>query len=277
MSVFCIGDIQGCHQELQTLLGRLAFRPGRDRLWLTGDLVNRGPASLDVLRYVKSLGDNAVMVLGNHDLHLLAVWAGASGLKCSDTLADVLAAPDARELMHWLRRQPLMHEDPDLGYVMVHAGISPAWSLQEARERAREGEETLAGGDFGAFMAEIYGNEPSRWKASLAGAARLRYIINAFTRMRYCAPDGRLLLDYKGTPGSQPPGYHPWFSCPTRVPMPAGVRLITGHWSTLGFHQQPDLLSIDTGCLWGGELTAIQLDAGARRTTVPCAGAMKPV
>ncbi len=259
-----------------TLLKRIGFRPGSDRLWLTGDLVNRGSRSLDVLRYVKSLGNHAVTVLGNHDLHLLAVWAGAANLKTADTLADILDAPDCDELMEWLRQQPLLHEDPALGFVMTHAGIPPCWSLETARRRAREAEEILGGNGFLPFMARLYGNEPSLWQDSLAGWDRLRFIVNAFTRMRYCGDDGRLLLDYKGRPGSQPPGYHPWFSAPGREHLPQGLRLIAGHWSTLGFHQEADVISIDTGCLWGGRLTALQLDADARRTSIECPGAVKP-
>ncbi|MCP1672985.1 bis(5'-nucleosyl)-tetraphosphatase (symmetrical) [Natronocella acetinitrilica] len=276
MATYCIGDIQGCHPQFLELLERLDFRPGRDRLWLTGDLVNRGPQSLEVLRYVKAMGDHVVTVLGNHDLHLLAIWAGASGLKSSDTVADVLQAPDRDELMNWLRRQPLMHEDPTLGYVMTHAGIAPPWTLDVARACAREAEEVLRGDEFNLFMAEIYGNDPAQWDPALRGWDRQRYIINALTRMRYCAPDGSLLLDFKGEPGSQPPDYLPWFHVPHRHPLPTGTRLVTGHWSTLGFYDQPDVISIDTGCLWGGELTAIQLDADARRTTVKCPVAMKP-
>ena len=276
MAVYCIGDIQGCHKEFIRLLDQLDFDPQQDRLWLTGDLVNRGPQSLDVLRYVHALGDAAVTVLGNHDIHLLAAWTGASTLKHTDTLAQVLGAPDGEELLQWLRGLPLMHRDPDLGYTMLHAGLYPSWTLEQGEKRAREAEAALAGDDFPALMKQMYGNEPSLWSDDLEGWDRLRFIINAFTRMRYCDGDGRLLLDYKGSPGSQPPGYLPWFEVAQRPALPAGMTLITGHWSTLGFHEEDGLVGIDTGCLWGGQLTAIRLDGERRRYSVDCAGVMTP-
>lgn len=276
MAVYCIGDIQGCYEELQALLRRLSFDPGHDRLWLTGDLVNRGPASVEVVRYVKSLGDRAVTVLGNHDIHLLAAWTGAAPLKKNDTLTQVLDAPDADELMHWLRRQPLMYEDPELGYVMVHAGIHPTWTLDEARKLAGEGEAALGGEHHHSLFQHMYGGDPDQWSPDLKGWDRLRFIINAFTRMRYCDAQGRLLLDYKGSPSTQPQGYLPWFQVPVRRPMPAGTTLIAGHWSTLGFHEQEDLVTIDTGCLWGGQLTAIRLDGPRERISLPCRGVATP-
>ncbi|MEX0730413.1 MAG: symmetrical bis(5'-nucleosyl)-tetraphosphatase [Aquisalimonadaceae bacterium] len=276
MAVYCIGDIQGCNDELQALLRRLAFNAERDHLWLTGDLVNRGPQSLHVLRFVRSLGERARMVLGNHDIHLLAAWAGAAPLRKNDTLSEILDAPDADALMDWLRRQPLMHEDPALGYSMLHAGLYPFWSLDEARDHAREAESALAGNDHHALFTHMYGSEPSHWSADLQGWERLRFIINAFTRMRYCDAGGRLLLDYKGSPDTRPHGYLPWFQVPGRKPVPPGITLITGHWSTLGFYEQPDLVAIDTGCLWGGELTAIRLDGPRQRTSLACAGEARP-
>lgn len=276
MAVYCIGDIQGCNAELQTLLRRLSFDPARDRLWLTGDLVNRGPQSLDVLRFVKSLGDRATVVLGNHDIHLLAVWTGAAPLNKNDTLDHVLNAPDADALMEWLRRQPLMQEDTGLGYVMLHAGLYPLWTLAEAGERAREAEAALTGDNHHQLLTRMYGSEPSLWSPDLEGWDRLRFIINAFTRMRYCDSTGRLLMDYKGGPDTRPPGYLPWFQLPTRKPMPPGTTLITGHWSTLGFHEQPDLMSIDTGCLWGGELTAVRLDGPRERISLDCRETVEP-
>lgn len=276
MAVYCIGDIQGCNDELQALLRRVSFDPEQDRLWLTGDLVNRGPQSLEVLRYAKSLGDRAVVVLGNHDIHLLAAWTGASALKKKDTLEQILAAPDADALLHWLRSRPLMHEDAELGYVMMHAGLHPHWTLDEGRYRAREVEAALSGDEYGQLLTYLYGNKPDQWSPELQGWDRLRFIINAFTRMRYCDSDGRLLLDYSGDPDSRPPGYLPWFQLPARKPIPKGTTLITGHWSTLGYHEQADLMSIDTGCLWGGELTAIRLDGPRQRISLPCREVVKP-
>ncbi len=276
MAVYCIGDIQGCNNELLTLLDRLSFDPQRDRLWLTGDLVNRGPDSLEALRFVKSLGDSARVVLGNHDIHLLAVWTGATTLKRRDTLADILEAPDCDELLHWLRRLPLMQEDHELGYVMTHAGLHPAWTLERARQCARELEQVLSGNQYRDLLMQVYGNEPSRWSPTLRGWDRLRFITNALTRMRYCDAEGRMLLDYKGPPGTQPRGYLPWFRVPVRRPVPDGLTPISGHWSTLGFHEQSDLVAIDTGCLWGGQLTAIRLDGPRERVSVNCPGAMEP-
>ena len=254
----------------------LDFDTDRDRLWFTGDLVNRGPGSLEVLRLVRSLGDRAVVVLGNHDIHLLAVWAGLARLKPNDTLQPVLDAHDATELMDWLRTRPLLHADPNLGFALAHAGIHPVWDLAQAKARAREVEAVLAGDTYSDFLAHLYGNEPDQWSDSLEGWSRLRFITNAFTRMRYCTADGRLVLDYKGPVGTQPPGYYPWFDVPDRVPLPADTTVITGHWSTLGYRSEPGLLTIDTGCLWGGQLTAVRLDARKQRFCVDCQGAQRP-
>lgn len=277
MAIYCIGDIQGCHDEFVALLERLRFDPAQDRLWLTGDLVNRGPRSLSVMRYVRDLGDVATVILGNHDIHMLAAWSGASKLKKNDTVQHVLDAPDADELMHWLRRQPLIHEDPALGYVMLHAGVLPAWTLDKARSLAREAETALSGDRYQDLFENIYGDEPAAWSDDLTGWDRLRCIINALTRMRFCDAEGRMRMDYKGPPGKQPAGLYPWFEVPGRQPMPAGQVLVVGHWSTLGYHEQEDVVALDTGCLWGGCLTAIRLDGTDRqRVSYPCPGAKKP-
>lgn len=268
MAVYAIGDIQGCADNLRQLLARLRFDPVRDRLWLTGDLVNRGPDSLAVLRFVKALGDRAATVLGNHDLHLLAVWAGHARPKQSDTLDQVLAAPDADDLMHWLRTQPLLRHDPELGYVMVHAGIVPPWDLATAKRCAAEVEAALRGPDYSDFLREIYGNQPDLWSESLTGIDRLRFITNAFTRMRCCDAEGRLLLNYKGTPENRPAGHLNWFQAPNR--RYDGPTIVFGHWSALGFHDGDGVLALDTGCLWGGALTAVRLDGARERTSVPC-------
>lgn len=276
MAVYAIGDIQGCFEPLQGLLERIGFQPARDRLWFTGDLVNRGPQSLEVLRYIRSLGDRARVVLGNHDLHLLSVWAGPGEIKRDDNLRPVLEAPDSEELMQWLRQQPLLYEEPGFPYVLVHAGIPPAWTLDEARAHARELETALRSPDLGDFFRHIYGDRPARWRNGLRGWDRLRFITNAFTRMRYCDAEGVLLFDYKGAPETAPTGYYPWFATPGRRFQPQEVTLICGHWSTLGLRRETGLLAIDTGCLWGGQLTAVRLDGKSQLISMPCQVRMTP-
>lgn len=278
MAVYCIGDIQGCNSELQRLLEQLQFDPQQDLIWFVGDIVNRGPESLDALRFVYSLGDSAITILGNHDIHLLAAWRGHASLKPADTLQAVLDASDADELLHWLRRQPLMVEDAALGYAMLHAGLYPRWTLTEARTYAREAEAALAApeAEFDAFMANLYGDRPDRWSPELTGWDRLRFIVNAFTRMRYCDAEGRLLMDYKGAPETRPHGYVPWFEVPGRRPVGEPLTVVSGHWSTLGFEEGDGFVAIDTGCLWGGTLTAIRLDGTRERTAYQCPGARRP-
>ncbi|WP_303906704.1 symmetrical bis(5'-nucleosyl)-tetraphosphatase [Thiohalomonas denitrificans] len=267
MATYAIGDIQGCFDELQKLLERLAFDPGSDQLWFAGDLVNRGPRSLEVLRFVRDLGDRAVTVLGNHDLHLLAIWQHRDRLKRSDTLEPVLEAPDCDELLHWLRHRPLMHyQDP--GYALVHAGLSPDWDLETALACARELETVLQGEQFAEFLTHMYGNQPDRWSNDLTGWGRLRYAVNCFTRLRYCATDGRLEFRKKDAPGSSPkPGFLPWFEMPGR--RNADIEVIFGHWSTLGLYRDHGVRCLDTGCLWGGELTALRLEDDSI-TQLPC-------
>lgn len=276
MAVYAIGDIQGCFDPLRSLLERIDFQPQRDRLWFTGDLVNRGPQSLEVLRFIHSLGERARVVLGNHDLHLLAVWAGPGEIKRDDNLRPVLAAHDSDELMQWLRQQPLLYEERGLPYVLVHAGVSPAWTLDEARLHARELEAALRGPDLSNFFRHIYGNRPAIWHNGLGGWERLRYITNAFTRMRYCDAEGQLLFDYKGAPENAPPGYYPWFTTPNRRVQSQEVTVICGHWSTLGLRRETGLLAIDTGCLWGGQLTAARLDGEPQLISLPCQARAQP-
>lgn len=273
MATYAIGDIQGCYDQLQALLEKVAFDPADDRLWLTGDLVNRGPRSLEVLRFVRNLGERAVTVLGNHDLHLLAVWQHRDRLKRSDSLEPVLAAPDGDELLHWLRRQPLMHDDPALGFAMVHAGLSPQWDLPTAMACAEEVNAVLRGDRFTDFLAHMYGNRPDRWSPTLTGWDRLRYAVNCFTRLRYCSADGRLEFRQKDAPGSQPAGYLPWFEVPGR--RHAGREIIFGHWSTLGLYRGHGVRALDTGCLWGGALTALRLEDGAV-LQIPCPRIRRP-
>lgn len=275
MAVYAIGDLQGCLDPLRRLLERIRFDPSADRLWFTGDLVNRGPKSLDTLRFVRSLGDAAVSVLGNHDLHLLAVAAGFAPAKTNDTLAPILEALDRDELLRWLRQRPILHESPEAPrYTLVHAGIPPNWDLATARSLANEVECALRGDDYLHFLEHLYGDRPDRWHPELTGEDRLRFAVNAFTRMRYCAPDGRLLLDFKGPPEEAPPEHFPWFRSPSRQSLDRIV--IFGHWSTLGFHHQHDALGLDTGCLWGGSLTAVRLDRELPAISEPCAVSMAP-
>jgi bis(5'-nucleosyl)-tetraphosphatase (symmetrical) len=276
MAVFAIGDVQGCYDDLMRLLERVAFDPDEDRLWFAGDLVNRGPASLAVLRFVKDLGERAVSVLGNHDLHLLAVAAGTASLRKSDTLDEVLAAPDRDALLHWLRHRPLLHHDAALGYTLVHAGLPPQWDFEQAQACARELETALQGPGYVQLFQHMYGDEPKRWDPALSGMERLRFIVNCFTRLRFVGPAGELDLKTKGSPGSQPHGYLPWYQVPDR--RSEGLHLLFGHWSTVGEVQAAhNALGLDTGCVWGGRLTALRLDGDSGGWYgVECAAAQSP-
>jgi bis(5'-nucleosyl)-tetraphosphatase (symmetrical) len=256
MATYAIGDIQGCYVEFQQLLKRIRYDPAKDQLWLVGDLVNRGPDSLHVLRLVKSLGDNAITVLGNHDLHLLAVAEGTAELHRSDTLDEVLGAPDRDELLFWLRQQCLLHAEGD--YVLVHAGLLPQWSVKRAASLAREVESALRGDDYATFLSRMYGNAPHNWHDDLEGYKRLRVITNVFTRMRICTLQGELEFKFKGEVEHIPAGYLPWFDVPERKSRKATV--IFGHWSALGLKLTPNVIALDTGCLWGGPMTAIRLE-----------------
>ncbi len=255
--------------SLERLLDRLGYDRDRDRLWLVGDLVNRGPRSLDVLRWARAQGDAVTCVLGNHDLHLLARAAGVAGEKKRDTLDAVLAAPDRDALVDWLRARPLVHVEGE--WLMVHAGLAPGWDPLQSVKLAREVEGILRGDGCAAFLAGMYGDEPSSWSAALQGMARLRFIVNCLTRIRYCDAAGRLDFIHNGPPGSQAAGLMPWFEVPGRAAQ--SVRVVFGHWASLGFLQRANLLGIDTGCVWGRGLTAVRLDGPARVTTIPCAGA----
>ncbi len=258
MSIYAIGDLQGCFESLELLLTRLPLRWDQDQLWFVGDLVNRGPHSLEVLRYVKGLGSRAVCVLGNHDLHLLSVSEGFAPLHRGDTLDGVLEACDRIELLEWLRQRPLIHCAQ--GYTMVHAGLLPQWDVRQAKELAGEVEQALRAASYREFLKEMYGNRPHRWSPGLAGMDRLRLITNGLTRLRICSADGSMEFAHKGALCDIPKGYMPWFQVPGR--RSAGENLIFGHWSALGLHlDQPSrLLALDTGCLWGGHLTAVRLE-----------------
>lgn len=276
MAIYAIGDIQGCHRELRRLLDLTHFDPSADRLWLVGDLVNRGPDSLEVLRFVQSLGERALVVLGNHDLHLLALAEGNRRHAAKSTLGAILAAPDRDELIHWLRHRPILHHEDDLGFTLIHAGLPPQWTLDEARARACELEEALRGPDHRAFLHAMYGNKPSRWSDDLSGMERLRFITNCFTRLRFCTPDGGLALGEKGEIGSQAPGLLPWFRMPGR--RTRGDRIIFGHWSTIGYLAEHNVWGLDSGCLWGGALTAIRIDTAGPITPIQldCDGYLRP-
>lgn len=277
MATYAIGDIQGCFDELQQLLTKIAFDPAIDTLWFAGDLVNRGPKSLETLRYIKGLGSHAVVVLGNHDLHLLAVWQQTNHHHSrNDTLNAILSADDGEELLEWLRRRPLFHHDPQLGYAMVHAGLPPQWDLETAARCANEVEKVLRGKKFRKFLDHMYGNKPKQWSEKLAGWERLRFIVNCFTRLRFCSKDGTLELNQKGAPGSQQGDSIPWFKVQKRKSRKQ--RIIFGHWSTLGLYMKKRVYSIDTGCLWGGRLTALQIDGDKPRLhQLRCKMACRPV
>ena len=275
MAIYAVGDVQGCYQPLQELLKKICFDPALDRLWFTGDLVNRGPQSLEVLRFVKGLGDRAICVLGNHDLHLLAVAAGTIKPKKRDTLDALLSAPDRNELLHWLRSRPLLHHDDRLGYTLIHAGLLPLWTLDDAQRLAQEVEIVLRGAGAENLYRHMYGDLPDHWAEKLRGVDRLRVIINAFTRLRYCDLDGNLDLRPKGPPGTQPPDLLPWFQVPSR--RSRDRRIIFGHWSTLGLWNADNVIGLDSGCLWGGALTAVQLDAApVKFFSVACGPSQHP-
>jgi len=262
---YAIGDVQGCERELRALLKKVGFSADRDRLWFVGDLVNRGPRSLETLRLVHALRDNAVIVLGNHDLHLLALAYGGHRRRKSDTLDAVLAASDRDTLLAWLGGCPLAHaEGTDL---MVHAGLVPQWTAAQALSLAHEVEGEL-GRDPRALFAHMYGNDPDRWSEDLKGEARLRFVINVLTRLRVCTADGRVDLTMKGEPPPPPAPLRPWFELQTR--QSRDTRIIFGHWSALGFVQRHGVVGLDTGCVWGGALTAFDLDRERAPVSLPC-------
>ncbi|HME38664.1 MAG TPA: symmetrical bis(5'-nucleosyl)-tetraphosphatase [Steroidobacteraceae bacterium] len=274
MALYAIGDVQGCDHELGSLLGALRFSADRDRLWFVGDLVNRGPDSLAVLRRVRAMGDAATVTLGNHDLHLLAVAFGAAQLRSDDTLEQILAAPDRDALLNWLTERPLFHEDRPLNVCLLHAGLAPQWDLKMARQCAREFEGALRRNPEKLFD-RLYGDQPDRWDDVGDAAERLRFIANCFTRLRYVDADGRLVLRVKGSPKKlQSQSLLPWFEVPKA--RWRGPRIVFGHWSTLGYFSNADVTGLDTGCVWGGTLTALRLDEpDAKPVQVPCA-AYKP-
>ncbi|MBT5952846.1 MAG: symmetrical bis(5'-nucleosyl)-tetraphosphatase [Methylococcales bacterium] len=268
MSIYAIGDLQGCYDDLLRLLDKIKFNPQSDQLWLVGDLVNRGPKSLECLRFIKSLGPSAVSVLGNHDLHLLALATHKKKYRKKEpTFNAILKANDRDELLHWLRHRPLLHyQEP---YYLVHAGIAPQWDLETAKKMAREVETQLQDNErYLKLLEKMYGNTPNRWSNNLTGNKRSRYILNAFTRMRFCDENGTLDFEHKDPPGVQPKELIPWFDMPKR--QNNSNRIIFGHWSNLGYSEKNNCYCIDTGCLWGGQLTALRLEKKMERVSLTC-------
>jgi bis(5'-nucleosyl)-tetraphosphatase (symmetrical) len=273
MGLYLIGDVQGCADAFNQLLRKIDFSPSRDRVVLLGDLVNRGPDSLDMLRQLHALGDAAQCILGNHDLHTLAVASGARKAHKNDTLAQLLAAPDAPALLHWLRHQPLARLQD--GYLMVHAGVLPQWTAQQTVALGAEVAAALQSPDYADFLSDMYGNAPGQWHDTLQGSDRLRVIVNALTRLRFCSALGEMEFVTKEGAGGAPAGYMPWFDVPGRLT--ASTPVAFGHWSTLGLINRPDLLALDTGCVWGGCLSAMRIDGGRRELVqVQCAQAQVP-
>jgi bis(5'-nucleosyl)-tetraphosphatase (symmetrical) len=266
MATYAIGDVQGCYQALRRLLALIHFDRARDTLWFVGDLVNRGPDSLAVLRFVRGLGDAAVSVLGNHDLHLLCVAAGVQphrppkvadlSSRRHDTLEAILQASDRDELLVWLRHRPLMHVEH--GYALVHAGLLPNWTIDKAVSLAKESQISLSGPHYLEFLSAMYGNEPDRWDDALTGWERLRVVVNAMTRMRICTPDGRMQFAHKGTLAEVPAGFMPWYAAPSA--RSGEHTVLFGHWSAHGFARLPGAVALDSGCVWGGALSALRLE-----------------
>ncbi len=271
--ILLIGDIQGCDSALQALLDQAGFSPSRDRLVLLGDLVNRGPDSLATLRRLQALGPAATCLLGNHDLHLLAMAGGVRLPHRGDTVADILTAPDGAALLDWLRQQRLAHLEA--GWLCVHAGVLPGWTTAQTLALAAEVQSALRGPGLQAFLQAMYGNAPAQWHDSLQGADRLRVIVNALTRLRFCSVAGLMDFETKEGAAAAPPGFMPWFEVPGRAT--AKQPMAFGHWSTLGLIDRADLLALDTGCVWGGRLSAARVDGGRREVLqVACTQARKP-
>ena len=258
MSVYVIGDVQGCFDELQELVDYISFNPKKDQLWFVGDLVNRGPKSLQTLRWVKSLGKAAVTVLGNHDLHLLAAHAGAKEIPTTSSLYPVLQAKEIDELMDWLRNQPLMRYNSKLKFAMVHAGLAPQWSIKEALKCSKEIQTVLRSKKYKDFLFNMYGDQPDHWDGRLKGWNRLRTITNFMTRVRFCNNKGVMSFTEKGPPGTQNSRMKPWFEIASRKSQDTTIAF--GHWSTLGYVNDHNIIATDTGCLWGGSLTAIKIE-----------------
>lgn len=257
MTTYAIGDLHGCLTPLRRLLDHLSFDPAADTLWFVGDIVNRGPESLETLRFVHALGDRAISVLGNHDLHLLAVAHGVRKFSSKDTLQEILDAPDKEELLHWLASRPLLHVDETLRHTLVHAGIYPGWSLKRAQKLSAELHAVLTH-ELPDFLSYMYGNTPAKWNKELSTRKRRRFAINAFTRMRYVLPDGSLDFDFNGAPALAPKPLLPWYALPDRKPL--ATTLIFGHWSSHPSMCRPGIIPTDRGCVWGGDLAAYAIE-----------------
>lgn len=258
MATYAIGDLQGCFSELELLLEKIKFDPQLDKVWFVGDLVNRGPQSLETIQFVRSLGNSARCVLGNHDIHLIACFCGVQTCKPKSSLNQILQHKDAEEIINWLRVQPLLHVDTKIDWVMVHAGFLPQWDLATAQDCARQVELQLRADNYAQFLQHAYGNQPCQWQENLNDRDRWRVILNAFTRLRLCDEQGRMDFDYKGPLGEQPENLHAWFDIPRKS---ENTNIIFGHWSALGLKNYKNLLSLDTGCLWGNQLTAARIDS----------------
>lgn len=269
MAVYAIGDLQGCYDPFRRLLDKIDFDPANDRIWLAGDLVNRGPKSLKTLRFVKSLGNSASVVLGNHDLHLLAL-ANDIGVRPNrfDSMWKVLAADDCDELLDWLRALPLAHYSEELNTLMVHAGLPPQWTIEDTLAHAAEVEAVLRSDDFVSFLEKMYGNQPNRWSDTLEGRKRLRFIVNCLTRVRMIDADGTLDFQHSGPPRDARKGLLPWYQAENAAWR--GTRVVFGHWSALGLVVEPDLICVDTGCVWGRALTAVRLNKSSKVRRVKC-------
>ena len=269
MAQYAIGDLQGCYDPFRRLLDKISFDPAKDRIWLTGDLVNRGPKSRKTLRFVRSLGESAITVLGNHDLHLLTLAHDVKITKARfEALWKILGREDCNDLLDWLRSQPLAHYCEDLKTLMVHAGIPPQWTVRKTLKRAAEVEAVLRSDDYDAFLDEIYGNKPDKWSGKLDGVERLRFIVNALTRMRMIDTDGRIDFTHTGPPTTAARGLTPWFAAPGA--RWHGTRIVFGHWSALGLIVNEQLIAVDTGCVWGRQLTAVKLTGKPKITAVQC-------
>jgi bis(5'-nucleosyl)-tetraphosphatase (symmetrical) len=274
MARFAIGDLQGCAAELRALLEVIKFSADRDQLWFVGDLVNRGPQSLECLRLIRALGDNAVVVLGNHDLHLLARAFGSRLRdKAGDTLQEVLRAPDRMPILQWLLERPLAYQDPLHGELLIHAGLVPQWTVPQTLALAQEVRTALRAAPE-EFFDHMYGDKPDQWSADLTGTDRLRFVVNTLTRLRVCTAAGRVALKAKGPPKPGPAALLPWFEIPDRASR--GTRIIFGHWSTLGYVNAHGVIGLDTGCVWGGALTAVNLDGPIKPISVACRGYQLP-
>ncbi len=269
MSTYVIGDLQGCYQSLQQLLTKIDFSLDKDILWFTGDLVNRGPDSLKVLEFVQDLKENAVTVLGNHDLHMLAVLTGLEKPRRKDTLDEIQSSANKMKIIDWVRQQPLMHVDDTQQMVLLHAGCYPTWTIAAASQYAKEVESVLQSDQYMNFLKKMYGNQPSAWSETLTQWDRLRFITNCFTRMRYLTEDLQHDLKYKGAPKDAPTGLKPWFHYGEKVRRPYNI--LFGHWSTLGYLNENGVYSLDTGCLWGGKLTALKLGETPSPIMIDCA------